>query len=735
MQYWICLFLGINAAFALAFGLMYALQRKKQLNQRVYLFIGLCLSSAIWSAGFASMYIQTTEHLAFVSRAVGIAGAILFLFFSQTIVNVVPAINRGYHIVFDCIAALGFLLYFPAMRPEHASFYMTDFGMSYIYTPDAVNFILLAYFVITGGCVLSVIIWMIKGARRKRSNAFGRRFLVVAGMIFFGAIFDLLLPAIGRYAIPGSVVTQFWGIVVVWTAMNDLDKALVNISNMSNYLYDSLATPVAIFTPEMDLKIVNDSAAAFLGTCTEALVFNPKKITDYFDISREQCFTKEQAVFTTQLTCKTNNHPCNLLVNRIVDKYRDCIGFIMSINDMSDHVEAMEKLEAARKNADAANKAKSEFLAHMSHEIRTPMNAIMGFSELALKEDISEAAKEDIKSISEASANLLGIINDILDISKIESGKMELVCDKYNPAEMLSSLCSMIDIRARAKNLKFIVDTPEEFPKTLYGDRTRIREILVNLLSNAVKYTKEGSITLKLRPVEKISNTMTIEFSVEDTGIGIRPEAIDSLFDAFQRADIAKNATIEGTGLGLAIVKSYVEMMDGTISVTSEYGVGSKFTVRIPQIVVDGSHVKFKLGAAKTKLADNNLGKADYSKYFVLVVDDNIVNRVLITKTLEKYKIRSEAVESGEAAIAKCRENTYDIIFMDQMMPVMDGVEAMKIIRRDCPAYVKGSGNRIVALTANAIVGVREELMNEGFDDYLEKPLVFSEFERVLRNE
>lgn len=734
MSYSICYILGLNAAFALLLALIYEYRKKKQHTVRDYIFTGMCISSAIWSVGFATMFIQTTESGAFVCRAIGIAGAIMFMLSAQAIVNVVPAINKIYHIVFDSIASLGIILYFPAVQYRQASFVMTPYGMTYIYNPTIINFLLYAYLIITGADVLAVILWMIFKARRKRSNAFGKSFLVVEIMIFIGAYFDLLLPAIGYPAIPGSVITQFWGVIVVWSSMYGLDRAVVSVSNMSNYLYDSLATPVVIFTPDLDLQIVNDSAAEFLGVTTEELVKNPRKVTYYFDITREDCYREQYATFTAQLPCKTNMHPCDLFINRIVDKYRDCIGFIMSINDMLEHVEAMEKLEIAKQSADAANRAKTAFLAHMSHEIRTPMNAIMGFSELALTEQISPAAAEDIRNIRDAAGNLLGIINDILDISKIESGKLELVCDKYNPTELLESICSMVDIRAKSKKLKFTVDIPEPLPKIMYGDRTRIREIIVNLLSNAVKYTHKGTISLSVRPVERFNNTMTLGITVTDTGIGIKPEAIGLLFEAFNRVDEVKNSSIEGTGLGLAIVKSYIELMDGTIDVTSTYGEGSTFYVTIPQIVVDASPVSFSDASGKGSSKVSHLTDSDFSRLNILVVDDNMVNRVLITKTLEKYKVKCEAVDSGTAAIEKCRScDSYDIIFMDQMMPVMDGVEAMKIIRRDFPAYAPRSANRIIALTANAIVGVREELIKEGFDDYLEKPIDFGELERVLK--
>lgn len=386
------------------------------------------------------------------------------------------------------------------------------------------------------------------------------------------------------------------------------------------------------------------------------------------------------------------------------------------------------RLHEAKSQAESANRAKSTFLATMSHEIRTPMNAIVGFSEIALKDKVPPATANYLEKINRAARTLLAIINDILDFSKIESGKLEIVPAEYNLSTLISDLESIVKVRISSKSVKLFVKIEENVPRWLFGDDIRIKQVLLNLAGNAAKFTEDGEIKInvKLHEPSGAKNTFSesekilLDFSVQDTGIGIKAEDLKKLFNSFQQVDMLHNRKKEGSGLGLSIAKKLVDLMGGTFSVKSEYGKGSEFSFTIPQIV------------AKEK--DNNIEEkmnftAPAAK--VLVVDDNEVNILVAQGYLAQYKCKVETCENGAEAIEKVKNENFDIIFMDHMMPVMDGEEAAAKIREN--EKQTGKMNCIVALTANAVDGAREKFLASGFDDFLSKPIEENELYRVLK--
>ena len=356
----------------------------------------------------------------------------------------------------------------------------------------------------------------------------------------------------------------------------------------------------------------------------------------------------------------------------------------------------------------------------MSHEIRTPLNAIDGFSQLILEEKDLKVIKEEARDIMTASQNLLEIVNGILDISKIEANKLEIVNVEYEPNKIFDELVKLTKARIGEKPLEFRINIAKDLPEYLNGDYIRLKQIVINLLTNAVKYTKTGFIEFNVNTVRK-DNICRLIISVKDSGIGIKKDNIDKLFTKFQRFDLDKNITIEGTGLGLAITKKLVELMQGKIVVDSIYGKGSTFTVSIDQRIVN----KKKIVPVEASV----IKKISIKGKKVLVVDDNLINLKVAQRLLETYKLDIETVTSGFDCIKKIEEgNSYDLILMDDMMPKMSGVETFKKLQK-----MDNFNTPVIALTANAIAGMKENYLKIGFNDYISKPIDKKELERVLK--
>lgn len=393
--------------------------------------------------------------------------------------------------------------------------------------------------------------------------------------------------------------------------------------------------------------------------------------------------------------------------------------FLMYNTIENPDVKMIEALQAARDQADKANRAKTEFLSSMSHEIRTPLNAIVGFSDYIMTSETLDEAKENAKDIVNASNTLLEIVNGILDISKIEAGKLEIVNSKYNARNTFESLAKLITPKMNEKGLDFSYYIAPDIPETLFGDHANIKKVITNLLSNAYKYTERGFVRYEVNCINSSEFTKLI-ITVEDSGRGIKQESIDKLFTKFQRLDEDRNTTIEGTGLGLAITKQLIELMGGKILVHTVYGEGSKFTVVLNQRI-ESTPVTEEKHEIKTTL--------DLKDKKILIVDDNALNIKVATKILERYNANYvKALDNGFSCIDDIKSgSTYDIILMDDMMPKMTGVETFKKLKE-----MPGFNMPVVILTANAITGMKEKYLSEGFDEYLAKPIEKDELIRVF---
>ncbi|MBR6165141.1 MAG: response regulator [Clostridia bacterium] len=410
-----------------------------------------------------------------------------------------------------------------------------------------------------------------------------------------------------------------------------------------------------------------------------------------------------------------------------------------------------EQLKDSVQNAEQASQAKSDFLANMSHEIRTPINTVLGLNQLiyrdcreALAAHPGEAAETrallenvcaNADSIESAGNILLSLVNDVLDLSKIEAGRMELVNTEYTLSTLLNDIGSMAGFKARTRGLSFSIRVQETIPDTLFGDPVRLKQIIVNVVNNAIKYTERGSVSVSVSLREPsppaAGELIHLLFSVQDTGIGIREEDLSHLFRRFERVDLQRNSSVEGTGLGLTITADLLNLMNGSIRVDSEYGKGSTFLINVPQTVVSAEPI----GDFGEKRRLSTLDRQQYHESFrapealILIVDDTPMNITITRGLLKKTAVRIDAASGGEEALRKIRHNAYDLVLLDQRMPNMDGIQTLARIRETAA----GKALPVICMTADAVSGAREKYLAEGFDDYLSKPILGEQLESLLR--
>ena len=448
------------------------------------------------------------------------------------------------------------------------------------------------------------------------------------------------------------------------------------------------------------------------------LLFNSRKLSKNKNWSMLVSIVMLWLTFFIQMYCKETP---------IIGSGISLITLFLYFTLENPDIKYIDELNALKIKAEEANKTKKYFLASMSHEIRTPMNVIIGLSESILSGEDTSSLYDDVKSINKAGETLLEIVNNILDITKIEEGRTTINNKPYNIADMVAELTSIVNISLSEKPIKFSVETIGNIPSVLNGDEVKIYQVLMNLLSNAVKYTKKGSIKLQIEAVS-FGNKATLTFKVIDTGIGIKKSDYERLFKKFERLE-QEQSNIQGTGLGLTITKKLVDMMGGKISFESVYQQGTTFTVVLEQEIVNKEKIKdFSAYKAKKKTVDKYF---DGSKFEILLVDDNALNLKVAEKLLKKYNLNVTSVSSGLECLNYTKNKKYDLIFLDHMMPEMDGIHTLYNLKK----RVTGFDTPVVVLTANAIEGSKKMYLAEGFCDYLSKPINQVELDRILREQ
>lgn len=583
------------------------------------------------------------------------------------------------------------------------------------------HFFCLGLIVLFGG---TVVLMGVRKKKYKRDKKFIIDSLSANVMILVFTIPDTIMPSLGMPSFPSSGYGALIAFLVMQYYALHYNTFDLTTDNISKYVYQIVNNGILVFDNALKLHLNNSYADTLLNIGDNENLY----LWDLFQISRDDAFemqkiATEGAVLYERYEARNTDIPCSVIPAVAKDEYGEPYCLILVLSDISKENEMMEAIVKA-------DQAKSDFLANMSHEIRTPINVVMGMNELILRESKNKTIAGYASNIKKSGNLLLSIINDILDFSKIESGKLEIVPAQYDLAVLINDCMNTVSGRAKEKEISVSLDCDKQLPALLYGDEIRIGQAFSNVLTNAVKYTREkGTVNVHISGNKLDENKLELIFKVKDTGIGIKKEDIASLFDAFQRFDSKKTRSIEGTGLGLTITKQLIDLMDGEISVESEYGKGSEFIIRIPQLIISQKGIGDVQNIKGTYYTDYTcMFRAPNAK--VLVVDDMQMNLSVFEGLLKDTQLTIDKCASGEEALRIAQKKKYDIIFMDHMMPGLDGIQTLK--------YIKSLENAVnyntpvIMLSANALSGMRETYLSEGFCDYLTKPIQTELLEEMI---
>ena len=708
-------------------GISYFMREKNAGALRYYMLV-MGFFGALWSGGYGIMGFTETGEAAAVFRAVGLVGVVGFMMTEALMIAYMVELPkwlfRAYAMIFGIFAAVD--LYF--FIPDQHTFVRLNGRMCYYSTNSfgrMVHNIFLAFVAVT--MIAMAILWVHK-EKPKRQSYYVRAAILANIAILFSIIPDTILPMLGKPSFPSSAYGMFLTYMITWFWATRFNAFSITVGNLSQYIYESANTAILIFDEYFRLVLANPYGQELLGI---KKIENQKLMQLFQGTEAESGRIKDGILRdnkgVAELVSVHGAISCSLNFSLARDFHDDPYCIVCFVYDLTKEKNMLEEVVRA-------NEAKSQFLANMSHEIRTPINGILGMDSVLLKECHDENLREYAKNIQSAGQSLLSIINDILDISKIESGKMEILTIRYQLFSVLNDCYNLTKIKLQNKPVSFIMQINEKLPSWLYGDEVRIRQIINNFLSNAVKYTKEGNITFELDFEEKTDEQILLVITVRDTGIGIKEEDLGKLFESFTRIEEKRNRNIEGTGLGLNLTKNLVNLMGGEVFAESTYGKGSCFTAKIPQKIADakpmGDFGKRYQQYLSTSDDDKLSFLAPDAK--ILVVDDVTMNLKVVEGLLKATKIQIDTAVSGSECLECVKTTPYQMIFLDHMMPEMDGLETLEHMKNlaDNP----NAQTPVIMLTANAIVGAKEEYIEAGFTDYLTKPIRETELlEMILK--
>ena len=684
--------------------------------------------SSVWSIGFGLLPLQTDPTVARVCRAVGMIGVFL-LFFTLTLVLVqwLEGAER-FRIYVSVFSGAGILLWPFIIGENSVTYFQSWIGMTYQFSQNIFNTLYNIYCVVVGVNFFVILVCIKRQAKRRKLQVIVRNLIVCCVVVMIGMVFDTILPVFGFEALPASTLTQSMGVLLIAQVLRFQKTSEITVENFSGFVYYSVSTPVLIYDEHGRFCVENNGAIDFLRS--PGSDERKQTLWETFDVPAD-CLEFDGNKKSIEAECHSNNRFCQIEISKIHDEYEDTIGYIAVLYDLTEKRNFIRQLQESEHAADMANHAKSNFLARMSHEIRTPINGVIGMNEMILEKSTQNEVIEYAKMVKTSAHHLIELVNDILDISKIEANHMVIENNVYLFRELLCELYVSLGVRAKEKKLDFTIQFQKPMPVSLNGDEKKVRQILMNIAGNAIKYTRQGSVTMMIDSFVE-QDQYFVKADVTDTGVGIAAENIDKIFDAFERVDAEGNRNIEGTGLGLSIVKSLVELMGGRIEVQSTLGEGSTFTVILPQRPVSEETFD-QLDREDAATAESDVQKLSISipDKKILVVDDNEINRIVASGLLAYTKATIETAESGRECLELVRKNKYDFILLDHLMPEMDGIEVLRELKN---MSENQSSNAVhIVLTANAIQGAKQQYLSEGFDDYLSKPIDILEVEKVLK--
>lgn len=738
-------------------------------NNRVIKFclIMVGISSVVWGIGFAGIYSVDEVERAYLSRCIGKAGVYGYLIFGTYLICYLAKIPKSLHIPTHFIVFVGAFTYLFVIQREQATFeYSEEHGMSYTLHSTFEGNLSYVYNIVLAAIILIAVMYMYINLKQRRYKVLVMKLVGMEVVIIAGMILDTVLPMVGVSAVPGSSITQFYGYAIVVKALSELQKSEITVANISQFVYSSLSIPVFVYDDNYEMKLVNDSALKFLGkerykTIKDKTLKEEYGIGSLFKKAGTTPVSFDFDADTVELyaKCTSNDADCMVKIDKIYDKYNDIVGYIVTVDDITEYIRLVNGLRDA-------NKAKTTFLMNMSHTIRTPMDVIMGYTNVLLEQSPKSEQKEALTHILDASNELKNSVEQIFDASMLGTGAIKIIDDEYETIKLIKNLTKLAKNKVKNReadgdviSLKFNVDP--EMPRVIKGDKGKVTSIINLFFEKAVEYTYQRKLEISFK--HKILSPTEVDLIVKVKGIG-RNDRLPELFRFFGSGINDNNNGFNS--LDLSIVKGYLVLMRGNLyAEDDDDDENITLVVEVPQTIVKCEPMRN--GSSKEENHTRNVKAIDYSEDIVddvsddiynnrhedvhedihdttamddvqseqqadiLVVDDNLINLMVSKSLIERLGYSVDEVDNGNTAIERCKVHNYKAIFMDQMMPEMNGDEAVSIIRGLGGVYEKGGLCKIVSLTGNSEY-IREEFEAAGYDEKLTKPLDTKRMQDIL---